>query len=89
MLGDLDFFVLYRWALATVCAIYAAVRSGQSLWRWLGYFSSSRHTAVLGRYAGILLLRLKIRRFTSDFCQIALLLLVLGCVVYWHRVLNE
>ena len=60
MVGDIDIFVLYRWALATVCGIYAAVRIWQSLWSWLSYFSQSHRRAVLGRYVGVLLLRLRL-----------------------------
>ena len=82
---DLDLFVTFRWMLATVCTVYAAVCIWRSLWGWLNYFSSSRQTAVLGRYTAVLLLRLKIRRFAGELLQIAVLLLVLGLVVSLHH----
>ena len=85
MSGDVDLFVLYRWLLAIVCTVYTVVRTGQSLWRWLAYFSSSRHTAVLGRYTALLLVRLRARRFGWELCQIAVLLAVLGYVIHLHR----
>ena len=81
---ELDLFVTFRWMLATICTVYAAVCIWQSLWGWLNYFSSSRQTAVLGRYTVVLLLRLKIRRFAGELLQIAAWLLVLGLLVYLH-----
>jgi hypothetical protein len=88
MWRDLELFELYRWALAIVCTVYAAIRIGQTLAGWLRYFGSGRHTMVLGRYAGILLLRLQIRRFAWDLGQIGALLAVLGGVLYLHRLLG-
>ena len=85
MPGKVDLFDLYRWLLAIVCAVYTVVCVWQSLWRWLNYFGSSRHTAFLGRYAGVLLLRMRFRRFAWDLCQIAVLLAMLGVVLYRHR----
>ena len=86
---DIDLFVLYRWLLATVCAVYTAVRTWQSLWRWLGYFGSSRHRAVMGHYAGVLLLRIRLRRLTWELCQIGVLLAALVYVIYLHRTLDS
>ena len=88
MPGDGDLFVLYRWMLAGVCTIYTIVCIGQSLLRWLDFFSTSRQTVLLGRYAGLLLLRVRLRRLAWDLAQIVALLAVLACVVYLHRTLN-
>lgn len=85
MLGDTELFVMYRWILAGVCTVYTMVCVGQSLWRWLDYFGSSRRTMVLGRYAGVLMLRLRLRRFGWELGQIAVLLAILCYVVYLHR----
>ncbi len=85
MLADVDLFNMFRWVLGTVCTIYALVVSWQSLWAWLNYFSSSRNAAVLGRYAFVLLVRLKLRRFAGDLAEIGLLLAMLGGIVYVHR----
>ena len=82
---ELDLFVTFRWLLATVCTVYAAVCICRSLWGWLMYFGSSRQTLVLGRYTAVLLLRLKIRRFAGELLQIAVLLILLGLVVYLHH----
>ena len=89
MAGDGELFVLYRWLLAIVGAVYTVVQTGRSLWRWLGYFGSSRRTAVLGRYTGLLLLRVRLRRLAWDLGQIAVLLAVLGYVIYLHRTLGK
>jgi hypothetical protein len=89
MAGDVDLFVLYRWSLAIVCAVYTVVRTGQSLWGWLAFFSQSRRTAVLGRYAGVLLLRTRMQRFAWELGQIAVLSAVLGYVIYLHRTLGH
>ena len=86
MLGTVDLFVMFRWMVATVCAIYAAVCIIQSLWRWLNYIASSRHTVILGRYTAVLLLRTKIQRFWGDICQIVFLLAMLSYVIYIHRI---
>ncbi len=89
MVGDVDLFVLYRWLLAIVCTVYTVVRTGQSLWRWVDFFGSSRRTAVLGHYTGVLLLQVRVRRFAWDLCQIAVLVAVLGYVVHLHRTLSQ
>ena len=85
MLADLDLFVTFRWTLATVCTIYAVVVTVQSLWDWLAWFSSSRETAVLGRYTLVLLLRLRLRRFGWELLQIVGLVILFTGVVYLHR----
>jgi hypothetical protein len=84
MPGDVDLFVLYRWFLATVCLIYAMVRLGYSLGQWLSYFGRSRRTTVLGHYVGVMLLRVRMKRYVWDLCQIGLLLAVLGYIIYAH-----
>ena len=85
MLADLDLFDLFRWTLGMVCTIYALVCTARTLWGWLVYFGSSRQTMVMGRYAAVLLLRIRVRRFAGELIQIALLLVVFGCLVYLHR----
>ena len=85
MTAEFDLFFVFRWILVTVCTIYAAAQVGQSLWRWLDYFAGSRRTAVLGHYVMVQLLRLRLRRFGFELLQIVVLLVVLGCLVYGHR----
>ena len=89
MTGDLDPFVLYRWLLVIVCAVYTVVQTARSLWGWLAYFGSSRRTAMLGRYTGLLLLRVRLRRPAWELGQIGALLVVLGYVIYLHRTLYQ
>ena len=88
MAVDFDLFIVYRWLLALVCTIYVVVTVGQSLLGWWIYFHGSRYTAVLGRYTAVLLLRIRIRRFAWDLCQIVVLLVVLGAILYGHRFLH-
>jgi len=85
MLPDFDPFVVFRWTLATVCTIYATVVSLRSLWDWLVYFGSSRETKVMGRYAGVLLLRVRVKRFAGELFQITLLSAILCGLIYLHR----
>ena len=84
MIATLDLFDLYRWGLGTVCAVYAAVRICQTVYRWLVYFGGSRERAVLGQYVAVQLLRLRFRRFRWDFAQIGVLAAVLVGVIWWH-----
>lgn len=85
MLADLELFVTFRWTLATVCTIYAIVVTVKSLWDWLVWFSSSRETAVLGRYTLVLLLRLRLRQFGWEICQILGLVILFMGLVYLHQ----
>ena len=85
MLAEYDLFQFYRWQLAVILTIYAAVITGQWLFGWLKWFSSSRETAVLGRYATVLLLRIRLRRFAWELVQIVALLVAFGVVVYWNH----
>ncbi len=85
MSAEFDLFFTFRWLLATVCSVYAAVVIGRSWAGWLAYFHSGRRTAVLGRYAMVLMLRLRIRRFSWELLQIVGLLVILAWLVYIHR----
>jgi hypothetical protein len=87
MLASYDLFQFYRWELAVVLTIYAGVITGQWLLGWLKWFGSSRQTAVLGRYASVLLLQIKIRRFAWELLQIVALLAAFGLVVYWNHLI--
>jgi hypothetical protein len=85
MAAEFDMFFTFRWLLATVCTVYAVVCIWRSWANWLTYFRSGRRPAVLGRYAMVLMLRLRIRRFTWELFQIVGLLAILGWLVYIHR----
>lgn len=84
MLPEVDLFNVFRWLLAMVGTVYTLVCTVQSLHRWLAYFSSSRQTAMLGRYTLVLLLRTRGRRFAWEFCQIVLLVATFGGLIYIH-----
>lgn len=80
-----DLFEMYRWLLVIVGTVYTLICMAQTLFRWLDYFSESRRKQVLGHYAVVLLLRIRLRQFAWDLCQIAALLAVLAMVIYAHR----
>jgi hypothetical protein len=84
MIADFDLFVTFRWLLATVCSVYAAIVTWRSLVGWLTYFRSSRQTAVMGRYTLVLLLRLRLRRFAGELLQIAAWTALLILLLYAH-----
>lgn len=85
MLPEVDLFYVFRWLLAVVGTVYTLVCTGQSLYRWLAYFSSSRQTAILGRYTLVLLLRTRGRRFAWELCRIGFLVAVFVSLIYIHR----
>jgi hypothetical protein len=80
-----DLFEMYRWLLVIVCTVYTLVFVSQSLYGWVEYFSQSRRTQVLGHYAVVLLLRMRLKKFRRDLWQIGLLLAILGAIIYAHR----
>lgn len=83
--GRFDLFETFRWLLAIVCSIYAAVCIWRSLIGWLTYFASSRQTAILGRYTLVLLLRVRARRFAAEVLQIVVLTVILLLLLSLHR----
>ncbi len=80
-----DLFDMYRWMLVVIGTVYTLICMAQTLFRWLDYFGESRRTQVLGHYAVVLLLRVRLRKFMWDLCQIGALLAIFGLVVYAHR----
>jgi len=89
MISTIELFDMYRWLLATVCTIYVIICTYKSLMGWLHYFNSSRETAVLGRYTAVLLLRLRFKRFRWEICQILILTVIFGYIVYYHYTLGN
>ena len=78
-------FDLYRRALVVVLTIYGVVRLGQAAGRWsvrLG--GPSRHSRLARTYLAAMLLSVRIRRFWAELLQIAVLLAILGAVIYAH-----
>ena len=84
MLAETTLFTIFRWQLSIVCTIYAVIMTWQWLYGWLVWFGSSRQTAALGRYASVLLVRIKIRRFSWELLQIAALCAIFMGLVYLH-----
>jgi hypothetical protein len=80
-----DIFLTYRWLLTLACCTYATVIAIQWLFRWLEFLGRSKRTALMGRYAMILLLRLPMRRVAWDLAQIAALIAILVYVVLQHQ----
>jgi hypothetical protein len=79
-------FDFYRWLLAIVCGVYAAVRVGQTLLRWVDFLAGPQaYKKVLRGYAGAMVLSVRLRRFTPDLLQILALLAALAAVLYAHR----
>jgi len=81
VVAELNIFETYRWLLSIVCTIYAAVLTWQWLWNWLVWFGSSRPTAILGRYASVLVFRIRLRRFGWELMQIVVLLVLFLYIV--------
>lgn len=83
---ECDLFELWRLLLATVCAIYAIVVTGRSLYGWFVYLSQPDRTTTLIRQVVIVqLLRLRIRSFVGELLQIAFWGLVAFLLLDWHK----
>ena len=74
-----DLFFLWRWMLAVAGGVYTVTRAVQSLSRWLdGLESADRNSRMKQHYIIVHLLRIRLRDFWWELCQIALLAAVLG-----------
>jgi hypothetical protein len=75
---DIDLFNFYRWALATVVAIYATLVTVQWALGWYKYLSQPvRGLSMLSRYLQVAGLRMSLLRMSGD-----LLICVLLCVIF-------
>jgi hypothetical protein len=86
-LPDIDVFDLWRWLLSLVVTIYVAVYTWRTFWGYVLWFNSSRRYQVMGRYAVVLLLRARTRRFAGEMVRIGLLCALLAGIVGLHWVL--
>lgn len=85
MLGDRDLFELYRFALTTLCGIYAIVITVRSLWGWIAFFSGSdRSTSLMRSYLAVHLLRVRGGRFSRELIWIGCYLAILIGLFFWH-----
>ncbi len=89
ILASWSLFELFRWQLALICTIYAAIVTWQWLWGWLNYFGTSRQTAMLGRYATLLLVRVRLRRFVLELVQIIALTVLFFYIVHWNHLIIQ
>jgi len=83
---EFDPFVWFRWLLTVFVTAYALLMSGRAIWRMVAFFSgSSRQKVLLRRVLWNQLIRLRLRTLYLELTQIALLLAVLGGVLWLHR----
>ena len=83
---EMDLFDLYRFILAVLVCSYGVVRLIAFVWRWQGELSQAGGpTSRFLRYAGLLLLRLRVRRFAYDLSVVAGLFVVLVLLIRLHR----
>lgn len=81
-----DLFEFFRYMLTVVAGTYGLIRLLQFIWHWQGIDGEGRSgSALLYRYAMVLLLRARFRRFLYDLAVIGTLggLLVLLIQRHW------
>ena len=78
-------FFLWRRMLAVVAGVYTATRVIQFMSRWLGELEpTDRISRIKQRYIMIHLLRIRLRDFWWELCQIVLLVGILMLVIRVH-----
>ena len=78
-------FFLWRWMLAVAGGVYTAVRLIQSVSGWLaGLEAADRMSRIKQHYIILHLLRIRLRDFWWELCQIGLLAILLILVVRMH-----
>lgn len=82
---DIDIFDLYQWLLAIVCTVYAVLVSARTLTGWVLWFAGDSRQRVMGRYAGVLLLRTRLSRFSGELIWIGVLSLLFLALLWAHR----
>ena len=84
LIADLDLFDTYRWLVAIVCTVYATIVTWQWVVNYLEWFQSSRELKRVGGYAAVLLLRIRLRRFSLELLQIGGLTALFFYIVHLH-----
>ncbi|MFH1420228.1 MAG: hypothetical protein ABII12_18300 [Planctomycetota bacterium] len=83
--GGRDLFEMWRWLLCVVCAVYAVVVTGRSLWGWYVYLSARDRTRMIMRkYVVVQLLRLRLRPLARELSLIGFWLILLALVLSRH-----
>ncbi|NLF30743.1 MAG: hypothetical protein GX591_07635, partial [Planctomycetes bacterium] len=79
-------FDLYRRLLMIVLGVYGTIRLTQAAWRLSARLRGpSRHVRVLRGYVALLALRVRLHRFGAELLQILALAVLLGVLLYAHR----
>ena len=74
MMPEVDLFAMYRRLLLILVGTYVVMRLIQAIWRWRAdTLAAGRPEALLRRWAELSVLRVRMRRFTFDVLQIAVL----------------
>jgi hypothetical protein len=82
---DFDLFEFYRFILTVLVTTYGIIRLVMFIWHWRGAVGQARGgTAILYRYAAVLLLRARFRRFLYDAGTIGGLLAILALLIHLH-----
>lgn len=80
-----DVFDLYRQSLTLVVGVYVVFRTANFVIQWQAAIASARKPeAILRRYLAVQFLRVRVRRFAFDLLQVAVLVAVLGYLVWLH-----
>ena len=71
--------------LAVSGGVYTALRTGQSVARWLDWLEpKDRLARIRRRYVMLHLLRIRVSNFWAELLQIALLAALLIFIIRWH-----
>ncbi len=80
-----DLFEFFRYMLSVVAGTYGLIRLLQFIWHWQGIDGEARTgSALLYRYAIVLILRARFRRFAYDLAVIGSLAGLLVLLVQRH-----
>ena len=80
-----DLFFLWRWMLAVVGAVYTALKTIQSISRWLDWFEArDRLSRIRTHYVVLHLLRIRLGSFWWELLQIVLLAVILILIIRMH-----
>lgn len=80
-----DLFFLWRWMLAVIGAVYTALRTIQSISRWLDWLEPTDRLSRMKRhYVTVHLLRIRLTEFWWELLQIVLLVVLLMLIIRTH-----
>ncbi len=85
MFRDIDPFAFYRWLLFIIGTVYTVIQLGRTAYSWFEWFWTVPRGTTVRRYAAVQLLRIRLRRFTLDLMQIAVLTALFFGLVWLHH----